>query len=92
MSQSPPNDSQLELTFTPLSETGDSATWRNFDSSVDLSEVNPALLLSEEALERKLEELDKEMHEAAEALDFERAASVRDRIQELKRQRVQGVA
>ena len=59
---------------------------------VDLSDVNPALLLSEEALERKLEELDKEMHEAAEALDFERAASVRDRIQELKRQRVQGVA
>ncbi len=59
---------------------------------VDLSEVNPALLLSEEALERKLEELDKEMHEAAEALDFERAASVRDRIQDLKRQRVQGVA
>ncbi len=59
---------------------------------VDLSEVNPALLLSEEALERKLEQLDKDMHEAAEALDFERAASIRDRIQELKRQRVQGVA
>ena len=59
---------------------------------VDLSEVNPALLLSEEALERKLEELDKQMHEAAEALDFERAASIRDRIQELKRQHVQGVA
>ncbi|MCH7825477.1 MAG: excinuclease ABC subunit UvrB [Acidobacteria bacterium] len=59
---------------------------------VDLSDVNPALLLSEEALERKLEELDKEMHEAAEALDFERAASVRDRMRELKRQRVQGVA
>ena len=58
---------------------------------VDLSEVNPALLLSEEALERKLEDLDKDMHEAAEALDFERAASVRDRIQEIKRQRVQGV-
>jgi len=32
------------------------------------------------------------MHEAAEALDFERAASLRDRIQELKRARVQGVA
>jgi len=59
---------------------------------VDLSAVDPALLMSEEALERKLEELDKEMHEAAEALDFERAASVRDRIQELKRARVQGVA
>jgi excinuclease ABC subunit B len=59
---------------------------------VDLSEVNPALLLSEEALERKLEQLDKEMHEAAEALDFERAASIRDRIQELKQQRIQGVA
>ncbi len=59
---------------------------------VDLAGVNPALLLSEEALERKLEELDKEMHEAAEALDFERAASARDRIQELKRTQVQGVA
>ena len=41
---------------------------------------------------RKLEELDKDMHEAADALDFERAATVRDRIQELKRQRVQGVS
>jgi len=59
---------------------------------VDLSGVNPALLLSEEAFERKLEELDKEMHAAAEALDFERAASARDRIQELKQARVQGVA
>ena len=60
---------------------------------VDLSEVNPALLLSEEALERKLVQLDKEMHEAAEALDFERAAShARPHVQELKRQRVQGVA
>ncbi len=59
---------------------------------VDLSEVDTALLLSEEALERKLEQLDKEMHDAAEALDFERAASLRDRIQELKRQKVQGVA
>jgi excinuclease ABC subunit B len=58
---------------------------------IDLSGVNPALLLSEEALERKLEGLDKEMHAAAEALDFERAASVRDHIRELKRQRVQGV-
>jgi len=58
---------------------------------VDLTEVNPALLLSEEALERKLGDLDKEMHEAAEILDFERAASLRDRIQELKQQRVQGV-
>jgi excinuclease ABC subunit B len=59
---------------------------------VDLSEVDPALLLSEEALERKLAELDQQMHAAAEALDFERAASLRDRIQELKRQKVQGVA
>jgi len=59
---------------------------------VDLSDVNPALLLSEEALERKLAELDKEMHAAAEALDFERAAKARDHIQEIKRQRVQGVA
>ena len=59
---------------------------------VDLSEVNPALLLSEEALERKLGDLEKEMHEAAEVLDFEAAASLRDRIQELKRQRVMGVA
>ena len=59
---------------------------------VDLSEVNPALLLSEEALERKLADLEKEMHEAAEVLDFEGAAALRDRIQELKRQRVMGVA
>jgi excinuclease ABC subunit B len=59
---------------------------------VDLSGVDPSLLLSEEALERKLGELDKQMHEAAEALDFERAAGLRDRIQELKRARVQGVA
>jgi excinuclease ABC subunit B len=59
---------------------------------VDLSEVDPALLLSEEALERKLAELDQQMHAAAEALDFERAAALRDRIQELKRQKVQGVA
>jgi len=59
---------------------------------VDLAGVDTSLLLSEEALERKLEELDKEMHEAAEALDFERAANLRDRIQELKRARVQGVA
>jgi excinuclease ABC subunit B len=59
---------------------------------IDLSEVDTSLLLSEEALERKLEELDKQMHEAAEALDFERAATLRDRIQELKRARVQGVA
>ena len=59
---------------------------------VDLAGVDTALLMSEEALERKLQDLDKEMHEAAEALDFERAAAVRDRIQELKRQRVQGVA
>ena len=58
---------------------------------VDLSSVNPALLLSEEALERKLGDLEKEMHEAAEILDFERAASLRDHIQELKRQRVVGV-
>jgi excinuclease ABC subunit B len=59
---------------------------------VDLAGVDTSLLLSEEALERKLEELDKQMHEAAEALDFERAAEVRDRIRELKRARVQGVA
>ena len=59
---------------------------------VDLVDVDPALLMSEDALVRKLEELDKEMHEAADALDFERAATVRDRIQELKRQRVQGVS
>ncbi|MCS5702541.1 MAG: helicase-related protein, partial [Acidobacteria bacterium] len=59
---------------------------------VDLVDVDPALLMSEDALVRKLEELDKDMHEAADALDFERAATVRDRIQELKRQRVQGVS
>jgi len=59
---------------------------------VDLAGVDTSLLLSEEALERKLEDLDKQMHEAAEALDFERAATLRDRIQELKRARVQGVA
>ena len=59
---------------------------------VDLTSVDQALLLSDEALEKKLEALDKEMYEAAEALDFERAASLRDRIQELKRVRVQGVA
>ena len=59
---------------------------------VDLVDVNPALLMSEDVFERKLEELDKEMHEAADALDFERAATVRDRIQELKQQRVQGVS
>ncbi len=59
---------------------------------VDLVDVDPALLMSEVALVRKLEELDKEMHVAADALDFERAATVRDRIQELKRQRVQGVS
>ena len=59
---------------------------------VDLASVDQALLLSDEVLEKKLAALDNEMHEAAEALDFERAASVRDRIQELKRVRVQGVA
>jgi len=59
---------------------------------VDLVDVDPALLMSEDALVRKLEELDKDMHEAADALDFERAATVRDRIHELKRQRVQGVS
>jgi excinuclease ABC subunit B len=59
---------------------------------VDIASVDTSLLLSEEALERKLEELDRQMHEAAEALDFERAATLRDRIQELKGARVQGVA
>ena len=49
------------------------------------------LLPEVQASERKLEELDKEMHEAAEVLDFERAAGIRDRIQELKQGRVQGV-
>jgi excinuclease ABC subunit B len=59
-----------------------------FDKDYD---VDPELLISGDALVRKLEELDKDMHEAADALDFERAATVRDRIQELKRQQVHGV-
>ncbi|MFQ5744564.1 MAG: excinuclease ABC subunit UvrB [Acidobacteriota bacterium] len=55
---------------------------------VDLAGIDTALLLSEEALEAKLKSLEGEMQEAAEVLDFERAAALRDRIQELKKQQI----
>jgi excinuclease ABC subunit B len=59
---------------------------------VDITEVDSALLLSEDALEAKLADLEKQMYEAAESLDFERAAELRDYIQEIKQTRVSGVA
>jgi len=58
---------------------------------VDITEVDSSLLLSEEAFEAKLADLEKDMYEAAESLDFERAASLRDYIQEIKQSRVSGV-
>ncbi len=58
---------------------------------VDITEVDSSLLLSEEAFEAKLKDLEKEMYEAAESLDFERAASLRDYVQEIKQHRVSGV-
>jgi excinuclease ABC subunit B len=58
---------------------------------VDITGVDSALLLSEEALEAKLADLEKQMYEAAESLDFERAAELRDYIQEIKQTRVSGV-
>jgi len=58
---------------------------------VDLTEVDSSLLLSEEAFEAKLKDLETDMYEAAESLDFERAASLRDYIQEIKQTRVSGV-
>ena len=58
---------------------------------VDLTEVDSALLLSEEGFEAKLAELETQMYEAAESLDFERAASLRDYIQEIKHDRISGV-
>ncbi|HHM12703.1 MAG TPA: excinuclease ABC subunit B, partial [Planctomycetaceae bacterium] len=45
----------------------------------------------EQAQERVLEALEKEMREAAEALEFERAAAIRDRILELKEARGESV-
>jgi excinuclease ABC subunit B len=53
-------------------------------STVPLAAENEDVLLPKEAIAREIEKLTEEMRRAAEDLEFERAAQLRDRIQQLK--------
>jgi excinuclease ABC subunit B len=53
-------------------------------STVPMAAENEDVLLPKEAIAREIEKLTEEMRRAAEELEFERAAQLRDRIQQLK--------
>jgi excinuclease ABC subunit B len=50
----------------------------------EVEEERPQAFMTVDDIEREVKSLEKQMREAAKALEFERAAALRDRIRELR--------